>query len=180
MLFKLSNGFIIHLILFQKLGDLCSEAGCIGMSCPSDFFTTISQLEREWSKLYLQVVSYQLSAEGTMFPLTTKADTRVFQPSEIEIQIDVHHCIFFLYMYLLRVLSLYHGKPIMDLIASPCVGSIFSLIPALWSSCCLWSALSALTSSSRGCQNHQSCHLRCCMSVEAQAHDAYVCVCSTV
>ena len=125
MLFNLSNGFIIHLILFQKLGDLCSEAGCIGMSCPSDFFTTISQLEREWSKLYLQVVSYQLSAEGMMFPLTTKADTRVFQPSEIEIQIDLHHCIFFLYMYLLRVLSLYHGKPIMDLIASPCFGSIY-------------------------------------------------------
>ena len=149
MLFNLSNGFIIHLILFQKLGDLCSEAGCISMSCPSDFLTTISQLEREWSKLYLQVVSYQLSAEGTMFPFTTKADTRVFQPSEIEIQIDVHHCIFFLYMYLLRVLSLYHGKPIMDLIASPCVGSIFSLIPALWSSCYLWSALSALNSSSK-------------------------------
>ena len=60
---------------------------------------------------------------------------------------DVHHCIFFL--YLLRILSLYHGKPIMDLIASPCVGSMLSLIPALWSSCCFCSALIALTSSSK-------------------------------
>eukprot|EP00731_Ephydatia_muelleri_P015590 Em0009g14a len=60
------------------LGAIFSEAGCIGMSCPSDFFTTISQLEREWSKLYLQAVSYQLSAEGTMF-LLTKLD-----PSTVE------------------------------------------------------------------------------------------------